>query len=607
MRKTIMNNNSIILCVLALTALLAGIAFAQDGDAGQSGELLRSGIGARSYSMGRAYTVMPTGGDGIVWNPAGLGKLGRWELQLMHAQGYIDSRLEFVSFAIPIGKLGGFGLGFANEGVSAIDGRDEFNRPTEELSWGESVFILGWGRAFMQNKFYAGLTGKYVMQNLGDESAAGLGGFDVGIISKDIMFKYRVALVAQNLGASEINGDAYPMTIRAGLGYRALRSLYITADGEMVSGRGISPRIGAEYQLGWLSLRTGFDVMKPEFTFGLGLAIDNFTGRIAGTYPRLDYAGAALGPIGMNYAKISLTVMGEEMMKLEDVEGDPCAQLSSIEPHMTKRGYTGAKANLIYGGCRFKAEVLDAPLSAEPKLGDVFTFFHEAYYGKYGSDWPITIVTDSLASTIFSQRTHYMYAETRMAKGFDDETKTLVEDLISAGGNSTQYDIRLLFDLARVQEELGETEEAISAYKSIGGRGGDDPEKVLALYRGALLIRDSDRPGAKANLEKLVNNYGYGFWDESGNRLSYPMFPKYKDNSVADDATILLADLIFSSAGGDQDEIRRALGLYLDVLIFYPDMEISIRKEAAEKAAICYDELGDGANASIMRERAGTM
>jgi len=593
--------NRIALATLILT-LMACAAFAQDGSAGQAGELLRSGIGARSFAMGRAYTVMPTGGDGLAWNPAGLGKLGRWELHLMHAQGYVDSRLEYGSFAIPIKNLGGFGIGFANEGVNKIDGRDEFNRTTEEFSWGESAVILGWGRAFAQNKFYAGLSGKYVMKNMGDESAAGLGGFDVGIISKDIMFKYRAALVVQNLGAGEIAGEPYPMTIRAGLGYRLLRDLYVTADGEMVSGRGISPRIGAEYTYSWLLFRAGFDVMKPEVTFGLGFMIDNIAGKVAGTYPRLDYAGGAMNPLGMNYARVSLTVLGEEMTKLDDIDGDPCAQLSSIEPHMSKRGFTGAKANLIYGMCRFRDETYGT-METDPRLGDIYPFFNEAYYGKYGSDWPIVVVTDTLARTIFNQKTHYMYAETRMARSFDNETKRLIENLISAGGDSVQYDVRLQFDLARTQEELGETEEALTAYKSIAGRSGDSPVKVLALYRSALLMRDSNKAEAINNLENLVNNYAAGFYDEAGNRLSYPMFPKYKDNNVADDATILLADLIFNTAGGDAAKIRRALGLYLDVLIFYPDVEVSRRKEAAEKAAICYEELGDTENAQRMRVR----
>ncbi len=603
MRKAI---NKITLATLLLT-LIASAAFAQDGTAGQAGELLRSGIGARSFAMGRAYTVMPSGGDGIVWNPAGLGKLGRWELHLMHAQGYVDSRLEYGSFSIPISNLGGFGVGFANEGVSKIDGRDAFNRSTGDLTWGESVVMLGWGRAFMQNKFYAGLAGKYVMKNMGDESATGLGGFDIGLISKDIMFKYRVALVVQNLGAGEIAGEPYPMTIRAGLGYRALRDLYITADGEMVSGRGISPRIGAEYSFGWLLCRAGFDVIKPEITFGLGFMIDNIAGRVAGTYPRLDYAGGAMNPLGMNYARVSLTVLGEEMTKLEDIEGDPCAQLSSIEPHMSKRGFTGAKANLIYGTCRFRDETYNMPFTAESQLGDIYSFFNEAYYGKYGSEWPITIVTDSLARTIFNQKTHYMYAETRMARGFEAETKSLLENLISAGGDSVQYDVRLQYDLARTQEELGETDEALSTYKDIANRSGESPVKILSLYRSSLLMRDSDKNAAKSNLETLVNEYASGFYDESGNRISYPMFPKYRDNSVVDDATVLLADLIFNTAGGDKAQIRKALGMYLDVLIFYPDMSIENRREAAEKAAICYEELGDDENAERMRSKIETL
>ncbi len=600
--RRVLNRSFSYLLFVSLFALLCGAALAQDGSAGQAGELLRSGLDARSFSMGRAYTVMPVGGDALVWNPAGLGKLSRWELRLSHAQGYLDSRTEFGSFAIPIGKAGGFGIGFANEGVSAIDGRDEFNRPMEELTWGESAVMFGWGKAFLQNKLYAGLAAKYLMTNMGDESANGFGGVDIGLISKEFMFKYRAGLTIQNLGAAEVAGDAYPMTIRVGVGYRAFSDLYITADGEMVSGRDISPLVGAEYNFGWLALRAGYDIMKPELTFGLGLIIDNLAGRIAGTYPRLDYAGGALAPVGNNFVRVSLTLLGEEVSKLEDIEGDPCQQLSSIEPHMSKRGFVGAKANLIYGGCRFKAEALEAPFDVEPRLADVYPFFNAAYYGKYGASWATEIVTDSLAKTVFNQKTHYMFGETRMAKGIDVEAKALLEELITSGGDSAQYDPRLQYDIAYIKEKLGEVDDALDDYEAITKKNINDPVKVLALYRGAKILKDKDKSKAINYLEQIIEKFGSGFWDEDGGRLSYPMFPKYRDNSIADESHVLLADIIFSTASGDKKTIRKALGLYLDVLILYPDMDIEVRREAAEKAAICYEELGDANSASSMRE-----
>mgnify|MGYP000449498119 CR=1 FL=1 len=602
MRRT--TNSVKNLLVIALLAATAFTALAQDGSAGQAGEILRSGLDARSFSMGRAYTVMPSGGDALVWNPAGLGKLGRWELRLMHAQGYFDSRTEFGSFAIPIGNLGGFALGFANEGVSKIDGRDQFNRPTDELSWGESVAMFGWGRPLMSYNFYGGLSAKYVMMNMGDLSANGFGGVDLGLMTKELRRRYSFGIAVQNLGATEVAGDAYPITIRAGVGLKVLRDLYVTVDGEMVSGRDISPRIGAEYVIkNWLAIRAGFDVMRPELTFGLGFTLDEITGRIAGTYPTIDYAGGALGPIGNNFGRVSLVLQGEFIDQFEDIE-NPCDELSRLERLMPRRGFEGARANLIYGECGFIDEAINAPLRAEPRLGDLYQFFHEAYDGKYGAAWVTEVVTDSLAKTIFSQKTHYMYAETRMARGIDEEAKALVEQLISAGGDSAQYDVRLRYNLALINERLGDVDEALRDYESIADQNITDPVRVLALYRAANILKDRDKNKAVNYLETLISRFGTGFWDEDGERLSYPMFPKYRDNSVVDDATVLLADIVFSMASGDKAMLRRALGLYLDVLILYPDMDASVRKEAAQKAAICYEELGDNASAANMRSRA---
>ncbi|HDG68341.1 MAG TPA: hypothetical protein ENG11_04265, partial [candidate division Zixibacteria bacterium] len=86
--------------------VFAGVIFAQFG---QAGDFLRFGAGARSLAMGGAYTVLAKNADALLYNPAGLAGTERWELSLTHAQLFMDSRYDFVSFAYPLDLKSGVG------------------------------------------------------------------------------------------------------------------------------------------------------------------------------------------------------------------------------------------------------------------------------------------------------------------------------------------------------------------------------------------------------------------------------------------------------------------------------------------------------------------
>ena len=593
--------------IIAL-GLIISLALAQDGVYGKPGEYLRFGTCARGLALGGAYSTIVNNADALLYNPAGLGALERWELAVTHAQLFLDSRYENVSFGYPIGKIGNIGLSLTSFGISKFEGRDQFSRPTGEFSLNDIAISAGFGRWFWGRRFRMGISGKYLSSSMGDYSASGFGGVDFGVVTKDIMRKFRVGLAVYNLGASEIAGDKLPMVIRFGVGIKPIRRIFLLADVEKVEDV-IRPHFGAEAKITkFLLLRAGYNM--NEVTFGLGLALDRMISSMRGLgRPSLDYAGAVMNPVGNDYMRFTLTFHGAERYKLSDLmaQTDPCARLTEFEGLLDKDGLIGAKANLIFGDCYFTYESKKAPLSAAPNFKDVYPFFKEAYIGKFGANWVQNILATEGSNLVFSQRTHYMFAEVSMHKQINEETKNLIQDLISLGGDSAQYDVRLQYDLAYTYEVLGYLDSAKALYTEIANMTElEDPVRPLAMYRLAYLTRESDPTGAIGLLKKLVQKFGFGFYDENWGRLSYPMFPKkYKDNSIADDALLLMGD-IYAAQGGE-DNAKNALIAYLDIILFYPDADREVVTAAAQRAANIYDKLGMTKEAENMRKLAGSL
>ena len=93
-------NITIFVCVFSVTCIICSVK-ANDGDAGQPGEFLRYGVGARALGMGRAFTAVANDASAIYWNPGGLMGLERSEFTSMYADLFYDSRFTYVAVAFP--------------------------------------------------------------------------------------------------------------------------------------------------------------------------------------------------------------------------------------------------------------------------------------------------------------------------------------------------------------------------------------------------------------------------------------------------------------------------------------------------------------------------
>ncbi|HDL18306.1 MAG TPA: hypothetical protein ENH29_04575, partial [Bacteroidetes bacterium] len=265
---------------------------AQTGDAGQPGEFLRYGVGARALGMGHAFTALANDASAVYYNPAGLMGVERKEFTTMYSNLFYDSRYTYMAVALPrtfTGNSNALGFGWVNLTMANFDGRDIGNNQTGNFDIYQQAFMLSGAREWVGTWgiLNYGVNLKLINQGFpGYQAEQGWGfGADVGATFKPInapLFKIfalrflmplQLGVSLQNLlpprvGVGENKKDPYPFIFRWGAGYGLhvkdwhVQLLY---DQEKYSGRSIGHYAGLETNLPFLPYTESY---APKFRFG---------------------------------------------------------------------------------------------------------------------------------------------------------------------------------------------------------------------------------------------------------------------------------------------------------------------------------------------------
>ena len=232
---------------------------AQTGDAGQPGEFLRYGVGARAMGMGRAFTALANDASAIYWNPAGLISANRKEFASMYSNLFVDTRYTYFAVAIPrslIGNNNALGFGWVNLTMNNFDGRSSDNKPQGEFDIYDQALFVSYAREIVKSWgiLNIGLNLKFVNQGFPGYSNTKLGlnnfGVDLGftykpintpiikkigeieflptfiksMVSLKMLMPLQFGLFLQNLKAPNVGidygkADSYPFIIRWGASY----------------------------------------------------------------------------------------------------------------------------------------------------------------------------------------------------------------------------------------------------------------------------------------------------------------------------------------------------------------------------------------------------
>ncbi len=212
-------NACVVMCVM-LTGT-AGQLNAQTGSAGQGGEFLRYGVGARALAMGRAFTALANDASAVYWNPAGLGTLNQWQLAAMHSRLFADSRYQYLAVAGPLFSSNNsrlthhFGAGLINLTSDNFDQRNSFNVSTGTFGTQDFAVLLPYALNIVNSwgSFNLGVKPQFFSQEVQNTSGSGFG-VDIGFLWQPLSPPALGFIPLKSL-----------MAWRLGVNYRALSSV----------------------------------------------------------------------------------------------------------------------------------------------------------------------------------------------------------------------------------------------------------------------------------------------------------------------------------------------------------------------------------------------
>ncbi len=283
-----------------------------------SATFLKIGVGAKAGAMGQAFVSLANDPSALYWNPAGITQLQGTTLQFSYLQYVADISHQFFGLVHQLSPADALGIS-----LIALQ-TDEMKVTTEVRPFGTGEtfrftdFMIGISYARqLTDRFSAGLTAKYIQENLYTVSTSGFL-IDVGTIYDTGWRGSRFAVSISNFGADlqprggitdflgnpvpEPRYQTFPAPLMFRIGFsidllsreknRALLAFQLdhpNDDAERFN-------IGTEYRLqDSIVLRAGY--RKKElvggFTLGFGLDLP-----VKGMNLKLDYAFSEYGPLG---------------------------------------------------------------------------------------------------------------------------------------------------------------------------------------------------------------------------------------------------------------------------------------------------------------------
>jgi hypothetical protein len=278
--------------LVALLVVATAVPARADYDGGSAGMFMDYGASPRTLAMGKAFCGLADDAEAAYFNPAGLVQLNSQNIKMAHSM-LVESRMEYLAYAMPTRAYGSFGLTVLNFGSEGLDSRDKDNNKYGSSIYEENAVIFSYAYA-PWHWLGAGANLKVVSKNLAEYSGLGPGA-DVGLIvtvPKPLSFGF----YAQNVYAPSMKlrpdaqKETYPLVLRAGVAARlyndrvavdidvdkvgyykqpSLRAFFST----------IEPHGGVEFQLvpDAFTLRTGVDMNEVSVGAGLKKVWGNFS------------------------------------------------------------------------------------------------------------------------------------------------------------------------------------------------------------------------------------------------------------------------------------------------------------------------------------------
>lgn len=274
-----------------------------------SAQFLKVASGARGVALGEAFSALCDDSSAMDWNPAGLIKIKKRSVTLMHAPYLASTYVDFFSYAERAGEVGSWGMAVKYMNYGKITETDTSGVETGDItpyevsaSVGFAAYITGFNKD-PEERFVLGAVGKIVRSELraSDSTVSS----DIGILFPYFFEnRFQLAMSAQNLmGTLRYDKEAYPLplTLRLGSVTRVTENFLVTAD--IVGPRDNAPffAVGGELRADFsknldVALRAGGNTRAMgslkgfrNITLGGGIRYSSYS---------LDYSFSPFGDLG---------------------------------------------------------------------------------------------------------------------------------------------------------------------------------------------------------------------------------------------------------------------------------------------------------------------
>ena len=301
--RTFIYNTFIVFFVLACVPVAADSTDIHENAGTRAMTFLKIGVGAEAIGMGESQVAATDDLYASYWNPAGLARLQKPQLALMHNEWFAGINHEFVGFALPVGDVGTFGLSSSFLSFGELQGRDREGNETTIFRPYDLAAILSYARSF-GSAIAFGTNAKFLREQIADETGSGIA-FDFGGLYTFSNIPLSLGFNAQHLGPRVTfieEAFGLPVTFRFGAAYRLWNdALILTSDIIRPSDNDIAVAVGAGYTFGnILQLRTGYNYQLggndlgaiSGLTSGFGLTLRQF---------QIDYALVPFGVLGLTH------------------------------------------------------------------------------------------------------------------------------------------------------------------------------------------------------------------------------------------------------------------------------------------------------------------
>ena len=300
--------NYIYVYILIITSILTCIPVAADStdiheNAGtRAMTFLKIGVGAKAMGMGESQVAATDDLYASYWNPAGLTRLQKPQLALMHNEWFAGINHEFVGFALPIGNnTVGASANFLSFGE--LQGRDQEGNETTLFRPYDLAVVLSYARSIGKTLAF-GANAKFLREQIADDSGSGIA-FDLGGLYAFANVPLSLGFNAQHIGPRvKYVEDAFelPFTLRIGAASGLWNdAVILTMDFIRPTDNDNSIGIGGAYTVGnVLQLRTGYKYKLGGNDLGATAGLSGGFGLTLRRF-QIDYALVPFGVLGLTH------------------------------------------------------------------------------------------------------------------------------------------------------------------------------------------------------------------------------------------------------------------------------------------------------------------